>query len=98
MKLYVCYGTFKPAPRPGGHPCGTAYHALVDAGYEPEVVKSYGWGALHPAFNQTSGRKQVKELTGSHMVPALVNDDGTVVQGSREIAAWAKAHPAPTSV
>ena len=27
MKLYVCYGTWKPAPRPGGHPCGTAYHA-----------------------------------------------------------------------
>jgi hypothetical protein len=96
VKLYVCYGTFTPAPRRGGHPCGTAYHALVDAGYEPEVVKSYGWGVLPDAFNQTPGRKQVKELTGSHMVPALVNDDGTVVQGSREIAAWAKAHPAAT--
>ena len=35
MKLYVCYGTWKPAPRPGGHPCGTAYHALVDAGHQP---------------------------------------------------------------
>jgi hypothetical protein len=67
----------------------------VDAGYKPEVVKSYGWAVLPDIFNRTSGRKQVKELTGSHMVPALVNDDGTVVQGSREIAAWAKAHPAP---
>src|SRR5438270_735188 len=40
MKLYVCYGTFKPAPRPGGHPCGNAYHALKDAGHEPEVIRS----------------------------------------------------------
>jgi hypothetical protein len=95
MKLYVCFGTFKFAPRPGGrHPCGTAYHALVDAGYQPEVVKSYGLGMLPDAFNQTAGRKKVKELTGSYMVPALVTDDGEVVHGSREIADWARAHPA----
>jgi hypothetical protein len=28
MKLFVCYGTWKPAPRPGGHP----YHPLRDEG------------------------------------------------------------------
>ncbi|HWC85780.1 MAG TPA: glutathione S-transferase N-terminal domain-containing protein [Solirubrobacteraceae bacterium] len=95
MKLYVCFGTFKFAPRPGGrHPCGTAYHALVDAGYQPEVVKSYGLAVLPGIFNQTAGRRKVKELTGSHMVPALVTDDGDVVHGSGEIAAWARAHPA----
>jgi hypothetical protein len=94
MKLYVCYGTWKPAPRPGGHPCGTAYHALVDAGYRPDVVRAFGLGYLPGIFNQTPGRRQVKKLTGSTMVPALVSDDGEVVQGSREIAAWAKAHPA----
>jgi Glutathione S-transferase, N-terminal domain len=94
MKLYVCYGTWKPAPRPGGHPCGTAYHALKDAGYEPEVIRSYGLGMLPEALNRTSGRQEVKRLTGNQWVPVLVADDDTVVQGSREIADWATAHPA----
>ncbi|MDQ6803412.1 MAG: glutathione S-transferase domain-containing protein [Actinomycetota bacterium] len=94
MDLYVCYGTFKPAPRPGGHPCGTAYHALVDAGHQPNVIKSYGLAMLPGVFNQTAGRKKVKELTGSYWVPALVTDDGEVVHGSRKIAAWARSHSA----
>ena len=90
MKLYVCWGTFKPAPRPGGHPCGRAYHALKDAGFDPEVVKSYGFAALPDALNQTRGRKEVKELTGETWVPVLLADDGEVVKGSREIEAWAQ--------
>jgi hypothetical protein len=94
MKLYVCYGTWKLAPRPGGHPCGTAYHALKDAGYEPEVIRSYGLGILPEALNRTTGRQEVKRLTGNQWVPVLVADDGTVVQGSHEIADWAKANPA----
>jgi hypothetical protein len=94
MKLYVCYGTWKPAPRPGGHPCGRAYHALKDAGYEPDVVKAYGLGMLPEALNQTPGRKAVKNLTGNNWVPALVTDNETVIQGSAEIEAWAKANPA----
>ena len=94
MKLYVCYGTWKPAPRPGGHPCGNAYHALKDAGHDPEVILSYGLGMLPDIFNQTSGRQEVKRLTGNNWVPALVTDDGAVVQGSREIADWARTHPA----
>jgi hypothetical protein len=32
----------------------------------------------------------VEELTGNRMVPTLVLDDGSVVDGSREIVAWAK--------
>jgi Glutathione S-transferase, N-terminal domain len=98
MKLYVCYGTWKPAPRPGGHPCGQAYHALKDAGYDPEVKRSYGLGAF-PDFlnNMTSGRREVKRLTGSYWVPVLVADDGTVIQGSREIIDWARANPAPAA-
>jgi hypothetical protein len=93
MKLYVCYGTWKPAPRPGGHPCGTAYHALVDAGHEPEVIRTYGLGMLPGIFNQTPGRREVKRLTGNYWVPVLVTDDNTVVQGSQEIAQWARANP-----
>ena len=52
MKLYVCWGTF-PSPRPGGHPCGNAYHALKDAGHEFEVIKSYGLGPLPDFLNNT---------------------------------------------
>jgi hypothetical protein len=94
MKLYVCYGTWKPAPRPGGHPCGHAYHALKDAGYDPEVKKSYGVGLLPEALNVTPGRREVKRLTGNMWVPVLVLDDGEVIQGSRKIMDWAGAHPA----
>jgi hypothetical protein len=93
MKLYVCYGLFK-SPRPGGHPCRNAHEALREAGYEPKVVKSYGLGLLPKAFNMTKGRKEVERLTGNRMVPALLLDDGSVIDGSREIVAWAKAHPA----
>jgi hypothetical protein len=93
MKLYICYGTFQ-TPRPGGHPCKNAYDALRAAGHEPELIKSYGFGALPDALNQTSGRKEVKRLTGQSWVPVLVTDDDEVVQDSKSIAAWAQAHPA----
>jgi hypothetical protein len=94
MKLYVCWGTFRNAPRPGGHPCGQAYHALKDAGHDPEVVKSYGWAILPDFMNQASGRKEAKKLTGKSTVPVLVTDSGEVISESKEIIAWAKAHPA----
>ena len=97
MKLYVCYGTWKPAPRPGGHPCGVAYHALRDAGYDPEVKRAYGLGPLPFLNHLTSGRREVKNLTGNWWVPVMVADDGTVIQGSREIEEWAQAHPAPAA-
>ncbi len=91
MKLYVCWGTF-PTPRPGGHPCGNAYHALKDAGYEPEVKKVYGL-ALLPKFLNPQ-RKEVRELTGDDWVPVLVTDDGEVIKDSKQIVAWASEHPA----
>ena len=93
MKLYICWGTF-PTPRPGGHPCKNAHDALVAAGHNPEVVKSYGLGYLPDVVNQSPGRKAVKAATGSSMVPALELEDGTWISGSREIADWAGAHPA----
>ena len=93
MKLYICYGNF-PSPRPGGHPCRNANEALKEAGYEPQVIKSYGLGYAPGVFNQTRGRREVKELTGSYMVPVLVTDDESVVQGSHEIVDWARANPA----
>ena len=91
MKLYVCWGTFG-SPRPGGHPCRNAYEALREAGWEPDVEKTYGWGVLGSALNPTRGK--VRELTGQNTVPVLVTDDGEVIQDSRKIIAWAKANPA----
>jgi hypothetical protein len=94
MKLYVCYGTFTTTPRPGGHPCGIAYHALKDAGHDPEVIKSYGLGILPDFLNPTRGRREVRKLTGSNVVPVLVTDDGEVIKESSKIKEWAVAHPA----
>ena len=95
MTLYVCYGTFRASPRPGGHPCGNAYWALRDAGHEPQVVRSYGSATLPDAiFNRTAGRRRAKELTGRSTVPVLELDDGTAIAGSDEIVAWARDHPA----
>jgi hypothetical protein len=96
MKLYVCYGTF-PTPRPGGHPCRNAAQALEEAGYKPEIVKSYGFGLLPDALNQTEGRKEAKRLTGKSWVPVLVTAGGEVVADSKSIVAWAKANPASTA-
>src|SRR5260370_6585259 len=96
MKLYICWGTF-PTPRPGGHPCANAYHALRDAGHEPELIKSYGLALLPAALNNTRGRRQVQELTGNRWVPTLVLDDGTVIDDSKKIVAWAQQHPAASS-
>ena len=98
MKLYVCWGTF-PVPwprrgaswRPGAHPCKRAHDALKDAGYAPQVVKVHG---LAPLPDVTSGRKEVRRLTGESFVPVLVLDDGQVISNSSNIVAWAGEHPA----
>lgn len=98
MKLYVCWGTWKgrtpwPFGRAEAHPCGVADEALKDAGYAPDVVRCLGWEALPGLFNLTPGRRKVKELTGGVTVPVLVTDDGEVIAGSSEIAAWASRNP-----
>jgi hypothetical protein len=99
MELYVCWGTWKgatpwPFRRAESHPCGLAHEALLMAGYEPRVIRCYGWEALPTMFNLTPGRRQVKRLTGDTIVPVLVTADGEVVTESKEIAAWARRNPA----
>src|SRR3712207_953374 len=92
MVLYVCWGTF-PAPwRPGGHPCRNARQALEEAGWRPKVMKVYGLGPLPDTMNPK--REKVRDLTGQNWVPVLVTDDGEVIQGSKNIVAWADANPA----
>jgi hypothetical protein len=90
VKLYVCWGTFQ-VPGMREHPCRLAHEALTQAGYEPEVIKAYGLGPL-PDF--TSGRREVKRLSGQSWVPLLVTDDGEAIADSKAIVAWAQAHPA----
>jgi glutathione S-transferase len=95
VKLYVCWGTFPVVWRPGGHPCRNAYYALREAGWDPDVVKSYGLTVLpDKPFNETEGRKEAKRLTGKSTVPVLVTDDGEVVADSKSIVAWARDNPA----
>ena len=98
MRLYVCWGTFPvPWPRRGDswgpkhHPCKRAHDALKDAGHSPEVVRVYSFGFLPDI---TRGRREVRRLTGESYVPVLALDDGTVIQDSKRIAAWARENPA----
>jgi glutaredoxin len=94
MKLYVCWGTF-PVPwprqsgswRPSAHPCKQAFDALREAGHSPDVVKVYGFAQLPDV---TSGRKEIRRLTGQSFVPVLVLNDGEVVKDSKNIIAWAR--------
>ena len=95
MKLYICWGTFPSPLRPGGHPCRNAYKALREAGWDPELVKSYGLTMLPDRpFNESAGRKEARRLTGKSTVPVLVTDDGEVIADSRNIVAWARENPA----
>ena len=95
MKLYVCYGTWTAGKPVHSHPCGEAQKAVTEAGYQPQVIRAYGLGILPGVVNDlTPGRRKVKELTGNYWVPVLVTDDEQVIQGSREIAQWAREHPA----
>jgi Glutathione S-transferase, N-terminal domain len=88
MKLYVCYGTFGP---PDKHACAKAQSALLAAGHEPEVHRTFGCFRTDPIF---PGRREVKRLTGNYKVPTMTLDDGTIVDGSDNIVLWAEANPA----
>jgi hypothetical protein len=94
VKLYVCYGTWTAGGAVHKHPCGEAHKALVEAGHAPRVIRAYGLGLLPGMINDLTPRREVKELTGNYWVPAVVTDEGEVVQGSRRIIAWAQSHPA----
>lgn len=93
MKLYVCWEAVWML-RKRNYPCSHAYRALRDAGYDPKVIRVYGHLKLPSLFNQTPGRRAIKRLTGTLIVPAVVTDSGEVIQECKHIVAWARAHPA----
>jgi hypothetical protein len=88
VRLYVCYGTFGTAER---HACAKAYKALDAAGHRPELVRTYGCYGTDRFFR---GRRAIKQMTGNYKVPTLVLEDGTIVDESQEIVAWAAANRA----
>jgi hypothetical protein len=90
VKLYVCYGTFAA----DHHPCGKAHRALTGAGHSPRVIRTYGCLGTDRLFE---GRRTVKDLTGNYKVPTLVLDDGSVIDESGNIVAWAEQNPAGAS-
>jgi glutathione S-transferase len=88
VKLYVCWGTFPTLGH--AHACRDAHRALLEAGYEPEVVKVYGLGVGPSLFQWTTdGRREVEELSGQRVVPVLVTDEGEVINESARIVEWA---------
>jgi glutathione S-transferase len=93
MDLYTCpartHGANAPLVR---HPCGVAAQALENAGHT-FTVKVVG-GFKKVPFSRRGKRDEIVELTGQQDVPVLALDDGTTVNGTDAIVAWASAHSA----
>lgn len=90
--LHVCdKGTF------GGplHPCGKAASALKKANI-PYVAQIAADGIPFGLF--TSGRRpELKALSGQEKLPVLELEDGTTINGSGAIAAWAVRNARPAA-
>jgi len=78
------------------HPCGVAAQALDAAGHSYTVKVVGGFKSI--PLSRRGKRKQIVELTGQEDVPVLVLDDGTTVNGSGAIVAWAAGHGDPSDM
>jgi glutaredoxin 2 len=93
MVLYTCPGGTHGANAPLiKHPCGVAARALDEAGHS-YTVRMVG-GFKNIPFSRRGKRGEIIKLTGQEDVPILVLDDGSTINGSAEIVAWAEGHPA----
>jgi len=93
MILYTCPARTHGADAPLiKHPCGVAAQALDRAGHT-YTVKVVG-GFKNLPLSRRGRREEIIALTGQQDVPVLVLDDGTTVQGSGAIRAWASSHEA----
>lgn len=88
MILYTCAGQKNGAVVK--HPCAVAAKALDDAGHEYRIEVVGGFKRL--PLSRKGKRDEIVRLTGQEDVPVLVTGDGTVVQGSQRIVAWAREH------
>jgi hypothetical protein len=77
---------------PGLHPCRRAHDALVAAGVDHEKLV---FAHNRPFGLFTAGRRpELKALSGQEKLPVLELPDGTTVNGSAAIIAWARANAA----
>jgi glutathione S-transferase len=92
LTLYVCH-IDEGGPPP--HACRRAQRALRSAGHDFEknvFAKGIPFGLF------TKGKRpELKAMSGQEKLPVLQLPDGTVINGSKEIIAWAKAN-APAGV
>lgn len=89
LMLYVCH-IDEGGPRP--HACKRAQQALREAGVDFEKVV-FARGRPFGLF--TKGRRpELKAMSGQEQLPVLMLPDGSTVNGSASIIAWAKANPA----
>jgi glutathione S-transferase len=87
LTLYVCH-IDDGGPPP--HACKRAQRTLRDEGHQFEKVVA-GRGRLFGLF--TTGRRPgLKALSGQEKLPVLQLPDGTTVNGSANIIAWAHEH------
>jgi hypothetical protein len=93
MILYTCPARTHGADAPLiKHPCGVAAQSLDRAGHTYTVKVVGGFKSI--PLSRRGKREEIIALTGQQDVPLLVLDDGTTVQGSGAIRAWAGSHQA----
>jgi glutathione S-transferase len=91
MMLYVCH-IDEGGPKP--HACRRVQRALRAAGHDFEKA-IFGRGKLFGLFTKGT-RPELKAMSGQEKLPVLKLRDGTTVNGSANIIAWARANaPSP---
>jgi hypothetical protein len=88
LTLYVCH-IDEGGPPP--HACKRAQRELRDAGHDFDKVIA-GKGIPFGLFT-TGRRPTLKAMSGQEKLPVLQMPDGSVVNGSKNIIAWARSHP-----
>jgi len=91
LTLLVCHlddGGLPP------HACKRAQRALRAAGHDFDKIVA-ARGVLFGLFT-TGRRPKLKQLSGQEQLPVLRLPDGTTINGSSNIIAWANEHAPPT--
>lgn len=89
LMLHVCH---LDQGGPPFHPCRRVEDALVEAGIDHDRSV---FARNRPAGMFTKGKRpELKAMSGQEKLPVLELPDGTTVNGSGDIIAWAKAHAA----
>ena len=87
VTLYVCHIDEGGSPP---HACRRAQKALRAGGHDFEKIV-FARGRLFGLF--TKGRRpELKAMSGQEQLPVLKLPDGTTVNGSASIIAWAQAN------